>query len=69
VLVLKSKQACRDLQKIGRTDQAEAAAAVIGIADKRIVIWSFQDLTAIISTFHCVPDSDLASQNSVQPTR
>lgn len=54
MLVLKWKQACRDLRKIGRTDQAEAAAAVIGIADKRIVIRSFHGLTTIISTFHCV---------------
>jgi hypothetical protein len=53
-MLLELKQSCRDLRKFGRTDQAEAAAAVIGIADKRIVIRSFQDLTAIISTFHYV---------------
>jgi hypothetical protein len=51
---LNLKQACRDLQKIGRTDLAEAAAAVIGITDKRIVIRSFHDLTAIISTINYV---------------
>jgi hypothetical protein len=38
------KQACRGLRKIDRTDQADGRppAAVISVADKRIVILAFK---------------------------